>query len=159
MKRVAELMGVSRSQLTVRLEEAASARSHYAKTAFYGSRLTARDGQIISIRPNLRWTSDGFEIACWNNQVGRVAFAQDTCDRKVMAWCASTFGISAEMIRDMMLESMERRFSASHTSAPVQWLSDNGSGYRAHQTIDFTMGLGLVPCVTPVRSPQSNGTA
>jgi putative transposase len=26
----------------------------------------AHDGKIITIRPNLRWTSDGFEIACWN---------------------------------------------------------------------------------------------
>jgi putative transposase len=26
----------------------------------------AHDGQIITIRPNLRWTSDGFEIACWD---------------------------------------------------------------------------------------------
>ena len=35
----------------------------------------AHDGKIITIRPNLRWTSDGFEIACWNGQVVRVAFA------------------------------------------------------------------------------------
>lgn len=44
------------------------------------------DGKIITIRPNLRWTSDGFEITCWNSQVVRVAFALDTCDREVMAW-------------------------------------------------------------------------
>jgi transposase InsO family protein len=42
----------------------------------------AHDGKIITIRPNLRWTSDGFEIACWNSQVVRVAFALDTCDRE-----------------------------------------------------------------------------
>jgi transposase InsO family protein len=54
----------------------------------------AHDGQIITIRPNLRWTSDGFEIACWNGQVVRIAFALDTCDREVMAWCAGTGGIS-----------------------------------------------------------------
>jgi TrbC/VIRB2 pilin len=42
------------------------------------------DGKIITIRPNLRWTSDGFEIACWNSQVVRVAFALDTCDREVI---------------------------------------------------------------------------
>jgi transposase InsO family protein len=29
----------------------------------------AHDGQIITIRPNLRWTSDGFEIPCWDGQV------------------------------------------------------------------------------------------
>ena len=61
----------------------------------------AHDGQIITIRPNLRWTSDGFEIACWNGQSVRVAFALDTCDREVMSWVATTGGISGEMIRDL----------------------------------------------------------
>jgi transposase InsO family protein len=50
------------------------------------------------IRPNLRWTSDGFEIACWNGQSVRVAFALDTCDREVMSWIATTGGISGEMV-------------------------------------------------------------
>jgi transposase InsO family protein len=119
----------------------------------------AHDGKIVTIRPNLRWTSDGFEIACWDGQVVRVAFALDTCDREAMAWCASTGGISGEMIRDLMLESVERRFGAAGLPAPIQWLSDNGSCYRAHETIDFAIRLGLVPCFTPVRSPQSNGMA
>ena len=70
----------------------------------------AHDGKIVTIRPNLRWTSDGFEIPCWDGQVVRVAFALDTCDREAMAWCASAGGISGEMIRDLMLESVERRF-------------------------------------------------
>jgi putative transposase len=119
----------------------------------------AHDGKIITIRPNLRWTSDGFEIACWDGQVVRVAFALDTCDREVMAWCASTGGISGEMIRDLMLESVERRFGTVGLPHPIQWLSDNGSCYRAHETIDFATRLGLVSCFTPVRSPQSNGMA
>ena len=46
---------------------------------------------------------------------------------------------------------------AAHTPQPIQWLSDNGSAYRAHETIDFAIRLGLAPCFTPVRSPQSNG--
>ena len=119
----------------------------------------AHEGRIISIRPNLRWTSDGLEIACWNGEAVRVAFALDTCDREVMAWCASRSGISGEMIRDLMLESVERRFGAAPLPHPIQWLSDNGSCYRAHETIDFAIRLGLVPCFTPVRSPQSNGMA
>jgi putative transposase len=119
----------------------------------------AHDGTIITIRPNLRWTSDGLEIACWNGQVVRVAFALDTCDREVMAWCAGTGGITGEMIRDLMVESVERRFGDRALPHPIQWLSDNGSCYRAHETIDFAIGLGFVPCFTPVRSPQSNGMA
>ena len=217
MKRVAETLGVSRSQLTARLQGQGRPRGRYRKTddgellgvlrdlvdgrPTYGyrrigallnrerlqkglSRLNHKriyrlmaqnglllqrytgkppgrvhDGRIITIRPNLRWTSDGFEMACWNGEVVRVAFALDTCDREVMAWCATTGGISGEMIRDLMLESVERRFGTQRVPAPIQWLSDNGSCYRANDTIDFAIGLGLVPCFTPVRSPQSNGMA
>ena len=117
------------------------------------------DGKIITIRPNLRWTSDGFEIACWNGQVVRADFALDTCDREVMAWRAGTAGVTGEMIRDLMLESVEQRFGSTTVAHPVQWLSDNRRCYRAHETIDFATPLGLVPCFTPVRSPQSNGMA
>jgi putative transposase len=117
------------------------------------------EGKIVTIRPNLRWTSDAFEVACWNGANLRVAFALDSCDREVMAWCATTWGISGEMIRDLMLESVERRFGTTRVPHPIQWLSDNGSCYRANETLDFAIDLGLVPCFTPVRSPQSNGMA
>jgi len=72
----------------------------------------AHDGQILTIRPNLRWTSDGFEIPCWDGLVVRVAFALDSCDREVITWCASTGGIDDEMVRDLMLEAVEKRFGA-----------------------------------------------
>jgi len=32
-----------------------------------------------------------------------------------------------------------------------------GSAFRANETVDFAISAGLVPCFTPVRSPQSNG--
>jgi transposase InsO family protein len=119
----------------------------------------AHDGKVVTLRPNLRWTSDGFEIPCWNGEAVRVAFALDSCDREAMAWSASTGGVTGEMIRDLMVESIERRFGFDPLPHPVQWLSDNGSCYRAAETIDFATQLGLVPCFTPVRSPQSNGMA
>ena len=163
MKRVAQTLGVSRSQLHERLRHGTQARRSYRKSddaqlldpvrrlvderPTYGYRRIgallnkerlqaalprlnhkriyrlmaqnglllqrytgkppgrAHEGKIITLHPNLRWTSDGFEIACWNGEVVRVAFALDTCDREVMAWCASSIGISGEMIRDLMLES------------------------------------------------------
>jgi transposase InsO family protein len=61
-------------------------------------------------------------------------------------------GISGEMIRDLMLEAVEKRFGADVTPHPIQWLSDSGSPYRAAETIEFADRL----CFTPVRSPQSN---
>jgi putative transposase len=106
----------------------------------------AHDGQIITIRPNLRWMSDGFEIPCWDGQVVRVAFALDTCDREVMAWCASTRGVGGEMIRDLMLEAVEKRLGVAVTPQPIQWLSDDGSAYRALRDswVRRLLGLGSV---------------
>ena len=126
MKRVADVLGVSRSQLSERLRGVSTPRSTYSKVGdvdllaplrtlvderpTYGYwRITAlmnrerlknrlprlnhkriyrlmsqnrmllqrytgkppgraHDGVIVTIRPNLRWTSDGLEIACWNGK-------------------------------------------------------------------------------------------
>jgi transposase InsO family protein len=116
--------------------------------------------QIITIRPKLRWAPDGFEIPCWSAEVVRIAFAPDTCEREVTAWQATTAGSSGEMIRDLMIESVEYRFDGvAHTRHPIEWLSDNNSCYRAHSTQHFARDLGLVPCFAPVRGPESNGMA
>lgn len=117
------------------------------------------EGKVITLKSNLRWCSDGFEIPCLDGQVIRVAFAIDCCDREVIGFIASTGGISGSMIRDLMLESVERRFGAPQTPHPVEWLSDNGSCFTAHETVSFARELGLKPCFTPVRSPESNGMA
>jgi len=115
------------------------------------------DGVVQTLHSNTRWCSDGFEIHCWNQEVVRVAFAMDTCDREVITWAASTTGFSGEMIRDMMLLAVERRFGSYRVPHRLEWLSDNGSCYTAGDTIDFASQLGLAACFTPVRSPESNG--
>ena len=75
-----------------------------------------------------------------------------------MAWIGTSGGgISGEMIRDMMLDCVEYRFGTPRAAHPIQWLADNGSPYTAGETIDFATALNLVPCFTPVRSPESNG--
>lgn len=120
--------------------------------------IRAHEGTVVAPASNRRWASDGFEISCWNGEVVRVAFAIDTHDREVMAWVATIgAGISGEMVRDMMLECVERRFDAFRAPEPVQWLADNGSAYTAAETVDFATALNLVACFTPVRSPESNG--
>jgi transposase InsO family protein len=63
------------------------------------------------------------------------------------------------MIRDMMVQCVERRFAAIRAPHPRQWLSDNGSIFAAHKTIEIAVALNLVPCFTPVESPESNGMA
>ncbi|EIY3405441.1 TPA: integrase core domain-containing protein, partial [Escherichia coli] len=44
-------------------------------------------------------------------------------------------------------------------ASPVEWLTDNGSCYRANETRQFARMLGLEPKNTAVRSPESNGIA
>ena len=76
-----------------------------------------------------------------------------------MRHVATTGAIDGEMIRDLMLACVERRFASLRAPHPVQWLADNGSAYTARETLDFAAALSLIPCFTPVRSPESNGVS
>jgi len=116
------------------------------------------DGKVMVMRSNLRWCSDGLEFTCWNGEIIRLAFIIDAFDREIIAWTAvSGAGISGSDVRDMMLEAVERRFGGMRALHPIEHLSDNGSPYTAKDTRDFAAALNLVPCFTPVRSPESNG--
>jgi putative transposase len=116
------------------------------------------DGKVVVMRSNLRWCSDGFEITCWNGEIVRLAFIIDAHDREIIAWHAvAGAGISGSMVRDMMLEAVETRFAALQAPHALEWLTDNGSPYTAKATRGFAMALNLVPCFTPIQSPESNG--
>ena len=96
---------------------------------------------IVRIR---RWCSDGFEIGCDNGERVRIAFTLDCCDREAISWVATTGGINSSDIRDLMLESVERRFGlVNRLPVPIEWLSDNGSPYTAHKTRAFAGEIGL----------------
>ena len=116
------------------------------------------DGTIVAPLSNRRWCSDSFEFVCWNGDIVRVAFVLDACDREAMAWQGVAHaGISGSDIRDMMLLAVERRFGGDRAPHPVEWLSDNGSPYTARETRILAVQLNLIPCFTPVASPESNG--
>ncbi|MHC8338979.1 IS3 family transposase [Pseudomonas sp. HLT2-19-2] len=117
------------------------------------------EGRIAVKTSDTRWCSDGFEFRCEDGAKLSVTFALDCCDREAIGWVASPTGYSGDDIRDLMLESVEKRFGDQLPTTPVQWLSDNGSAYTAEQTRLFARQIGLQPVTTPVRSPQSNGMA
>jgi transposase InsO family protein len=118
------------------------------------------DGEIITLKSNTRWCSDVFAIICWNAEIVWVAFSLDCCDREVMSYIATTAGISGEMIRDLMAETIESRFGlVDRLPHRIEWLTDNGSAYTAHDTRNFALSMGLAVCTTPVQSPESNGMA
>lgn len=116
------------------------------------------DGVVMAPRSNIRWCSDHLEIHARNREVVRVLFVIDACDREIVAWSAvANAGVSGEMVRDLMLAAVERRFGGTKAPHPVEWLSDNGSAYIAGETADMARALGLTLLFTPVRSPESNG--
>lgn len=117
------------------------------------------NGRVSVDQSDLRWCSDGFEITCDNKQKVRVAFSLDCCDREAISWIATTGGIDAAMVCDLMVESVEARFGGRLPPKPIEWLTDNGSPYVARQTQRFASEVGLVPLTTPISSPQSNGMA
>jgi putative transposase len=84
-KRVHRVMKVHGMLLQRHAGGAADARRH--------------DGKIAVERSNLRWCSDGFELACDNGEKVRVAFALDCCDREAISWVATTEGIKGEDVR------------------------------------------------------------
>ena len=118
----------------------------------------SHDGKVIVMRSNLRWCSDGFEFTCWNGDVVRGTFLIDAHDREIISWRAVVnAGISGSDVRDMLLEAVEQRFGTYQAPAPIELLTDNGAPYTARETRIFARQLGLRPCFTPVKSPQSNG--
>ncbi|XIX91273.1 IS3 family transposase, partial (plasmid) [Escherichia coli] len=119
----------------------------------------AHTGRVAVKESNQRWCSDGFEFRCDNGEKLRVTFALDCCDREALYWAVTTGGFDSETVQDVMLGAVERRFGNELPASPVEWLTDNGSCYRANETRQFARMLGLEPKSTAVRSPESNGIA
>ncbi|ELP4706264.1 IS3 family transposase [Escherichia coli] len=119
----------------------------------------AHTGKVAVKESNQRWCSDGFEFRCDNGEKLRVTFELDCCDREALHWAVTTGGFDSETVQDVMLGAVERRFGNELPASPVEWLTDNGSCYRANETRQFARMLGLEPKNTAVRSPESNGIA
>ncbi len=100
--------------------------NHLLLQRYTGRPARLHEGSVMMERSNLRWCSDAFEIACWNGDRIRVATGMDCCDREIMSYVATTGGISGDMVRDLMAESIEARFGmVEKLPNRVQWLSDN----------------------------------
>jgi putative transposase len=121
------------------------------------------DGRVAVQASDTRWCSDGFEIKCDSGETVTATFAKDCCDREIMAfraWLGK--GLPGELVRDMLIEAVEKRFGAVEAlpaGHKLEFLSDNGGAYIAHETRRVARLLGLTPVNTPVCSPQSNGMA
>ena len=79
-------------------------------TRHKGKRTLNHDDKVITLRPNLRWCTDIFQIQCWNGDLVRVLFSLDCCDRDAMRFFATSEGIDVSRVRDLMTETLESRF-------------------------------------------------
>jgi len=117
------------------------------------------EGKVITLKSDLRWCTDAFEIRCWNGDKVHVVFSLDCCDREAISWIATDKHLIGADIRDLMAQSIEARFNATQTPHPIEWLSDNGPQFTAHETRLFGAESGLLVRNTPSYSPESNGMA
>jgi len=118
------------------------------------------DGVIITLKSTMRWCSDVFEILCFNGEKIRVIFAMDACDREIISYIATTGGVSSEVVKDLMVSSVEYRFGkVERLPHRIQWLCDNAPGYTSMETLSFAHMVGCDVCTTPYYSPESNGIA
>lgn len=116
-------------------------------------------GKIAVAESDMRWCSDGFELGCDNGR-------KTACDVRagLLRQRGHRLGSEYGRLRQFDRAGCDaevggkalRRQVAGHT---VQWLTDNGSAYTAHETRRFARELNLEPCKTAVSSPQSNGMA
>lgn len=154
-KRVYRIMQAQNLLLARRYTER-SDRTHNGKVVTMRSNLRPSRQICLANRLPVSGCSDGFEFTCWNGDIVRGAFIIDAHDREIISWCAVVnAGISGSDVRDMMLATVEARFGGHRAPHQVEMLTDNGSPYIARDTRIFARQLGLKPCFTPVKSPQT----
>lgn len=118
-------------------------------------------GKVMTIASNVRWCSDILQINAWNGEKVFIAFSLDCHDREAMAFVAYARPLTHRDIIELIDKTVVHRFGewAEKLQTPIQWLSDQGPQYIAHETKDYVREWGLDPITTPSYSPESNGMA
>ena len=115
------------------------------------------DGAVVALRSNIRWCSDHLEIHARNGEVVRIVVVIDACDCEIIAWSAvANAGISSEMVYDLMIAAVERRFQTLKAPHRLEWLSDNSSAYIARQS-SGSRGPRHRPAHHPGSKPAEQG--
>lgn len=117
------------------------------------------EGVVSVWKSNYRWASDITGIKAWDGTKGRLAVVIDCADRMILGWRFSR-RIRAEDLCEILREAVFLRFAENRRRAQgIEFLTDNGPEYRSRRFRDMLLALGMIPCRTPIRSPQSNGVA
>ena len=101
------------------------------------------------------------EVRCWNNEKVFIAFSLDCCDREAMSYVAEKRPLFHGDIIRLMDQTVTHRFGEFVEKLPqsIQWLSDQGSQYKAIETVAYGTAWGFGVRATPAYSPESNGIA
>ena len=114
---------------------------------FPDSTLRAKTREVVEITPEVRaLVADMAETMYAKNGAGLAAIQVGALDRIFIIEASITGGD-------------ENDPPVVFINPTIEWLSDNGSGYIAHETKSLAREMGLEPRTTPVQSPQSNGMA
>jgi putative transposase len=119
----------------------------------------SKTGKVMTLHPNTRFCSDGFEIKCFNGEKVYVAFVLDCCDREAISFVARKKPLLAEDIQELLITTVENRFEGTRAPRQVEFLSDRGAIYRAYNVQTLARSLNLKSCFTAPYSPESNGMA
>jgi putative transposase len=103
---------------------------------------------VVALQSNIRWCSDHLEIHARNGEW--FASSSSSTPATGRSSPVDNAGISGEMVCDLMIAAVERRFQSLKVSHRVEWLSDNGSAYIARQTAQLAAALGINLLFTPV---------
>jgi putative transposase len=115
------------------------------------------EGKVAVLQSNRRWACDLTTFKLWTGQKLRLAVIIDCADRMVIAWKLQV-RLTALEIGELLREALFQRFAQqTHQAKGLEFLTDNGPEFIAHQLQQFLTRLGLIACHTPCRSPQSNG--
>ena len=86
------------------------------------------EGAAAVKESDTRCYPDGLKLSCDNEERVRVAFAQNCGEREIMSWVATTKGIDAGLVGDLIMYTVENRFgSNSKPTKTIKWLTGNGS--------------------------------
>jgi transposase InsO family protein len=118
-------------------------------------------GQVITLKSNVRYCTDIFELRCWNGEKVFVAFSLDCCDRETMSYVAERRPLFHGDIIKLMDQTVTHRFGEfiQKLPYPIQWLSDRGPQFIAFETYTYGKQWGFDVRTTPAYSPESNGIA
>lgn len=119
------------------------------------------EGKVITLKSDLRYSSDILEIKCWNGEKVFVAFSLDCHDREAMQYVGEKRPLLHTDIIRLMDETVFYRFGESTEKLPhrIEWLSDNGGQFTANATRENGEMWGFEVCTTPSYSPESNGAS